>query len=307
MTDVATPRVSETAAVLIEAEAITTEAKSWSRQTWERLLHHKLAVVAAFILVFLTISFWVVPALSPYSFDQVGAGVPRQAPSAKHWFGTDQIGRDLMTRVFTGGQFSIRIAALVAITTTVIGAVIGAISGFFGGWIDATLSWVTNMVLVIPALVILLVLALRFGSGPWAIAFIIAALSWPRISRIVRGLFLSYKEQDFVHAARAAGARPGRIMFRHILPNTFGPIMVETTLNVGAAIIIESTLSFLSLGVQPPVPTLGNLMNEAKGAIDSRAYELLFPGGIVTMISLCVNFLGDGLRDALDPTSRRTR
>jgi ABC-type dipeptide/oligopeptide/nickel transport system permease subunit len=120
-------------------------------------------------------------------------------------------------------------------------------------------------------------------------------------------LFLSYKELDFVQAARAAGAGPARIMFRHILPNTFGPIMVETTLNVGFAIILESTLSFLGQGVPPPTPTLGNLMNEAKGAIDSRPYELLFPGAMVMIITLCVNFLGDGMRDALDPTSRRVR
>lgn len=299
--------VSETALELATGEEITTEAKSLGRQTWERLLHHKLAVGSGVILILLSISFWVVPNLSPYEFDQVAAGIPRSGPSMDHPFGTDPIGRDLMVRTFTGGQYSIRIAAMVAITTTLIGAVFGAISGYFGGWVDAGLSWVTNMVLVIPALVVLLVLALRYGSGPWAIAFIIAALSWPRISRIVRGLFLTFKEQDFVQAARAAGAKPGRIMFRHILPNTFGPIVVETTLNVGAAIILESTLSFFSLGVRPPTPTLGNLMEAAKGAIDSRAYELLIPGAIVTLISLCVNFLGDGLRDALDPTTKRTR
>jgi len=304
MTDIVAQRPSDAFA---EAEEITTEAKSFGRQTWDRFKHHKLAVGAAIVLVLLTLSFWVVPAFSPYEFDQVAAGIPRTGPSVEHWFGTDQIGRDIMVRTFTGGQYSIRIGLLIAITAAFIGTILGGVAGYIGGWVDAAISWFTNMVLVVPALIILLVLSLRFGSGPWSLAFIIAALAWPRLTRIVRGLFLSYKEQDFVQAARAAGAGPARIMFRHILPNTFGPIMVEMTLNVGFAIILESTLSFLSLGVPPPTPTLGNLMNEAKSAIDSRAYELLFPGGIVMMITLCVNFLGDGMRDALDPTSRRVR
>jgi ABC-type dipeptide/oligopeptide/nickel transport system permease subunit len=302
MTDVISPAIT-----VEEAEEIGSEARSFGRQTWDRLVHHKLAVASAVVLILLTASFWVYPALSPYEFDQVAAGIPRQPPSSEHLFGTDEIGRDLATRAFTGGQFSIRIALLVALTTSLIGTVLGAVSGYYGKWVDAVLSWLTNMVLVIPVLVILLVLAKRYGTSPWSIAFIIAALSWPRLTRVVRGLFLSYKEQEFVQAARAAGAGPGRIMFRHILPNTFGPILVETTLNIGTAIILESTLSFLALGVPPPTPTLGNLMNEAKSAIDSRAYTLLLPGSMVMLISLCINFLGDGLRDALDPTSRRVR
>jgi ABC-type dipeptide/oligopeptide/nickel transport system permease subunit len=304
MTDIVETPVTQD---LDEAELIATEAKSFGRQTWDRFKRHKLAVGSLFFLILLTASFWVVPALSGYEYDQVAAGIPREGPSAEHWFGTDDIGRDLMVRTFTGGQYSIRIAALTAVTATLIGTILGAVAGYVGKWVDAVISWVTNMVLVIPILVILLVLSLRFGSGPWSIALIIAFLSWPRLTRVVRGLFLSYKQLDFVQAARAAGAGPGRIMFRHILPNTFGPIVVEMTLGVGVAIIIESTLSFLSLGVPPPTPTLGNLLNEAKGNIDSRFYALFFPGMMVMAITLCVNFLGDGMRDALDPTSRRSR
>lgn len=280
-------------------------ARSFGHQIWDRFIHHRVAIVAGAILVLLVASFWIVPALSPYEFDQLTPDL-REGPSLAHPFGTDQIGRDLMVRTFLGGRFSIRIAMLVAILSTAIGTLLGALAGYFGGWVDTAISQFINLVLVVPALAILLVLALRWGSGPWALALILAGLLWVRIARVVRGLFLSQREADFVQAARAAGAGSGRIMFRHILPNAIGPIVVETTLLVGTAIILESTVSFLGLGVQFPIPTLGNLINEAKGAIDTAPSRILFPGGAAVLITLCVNFIGDGLRDALDPTGTRS-
>jgi ABC-type dipeptide/oligopeptide/nickel transport system permease subunit len=275
-------------------------ARSFGRQIWDRFIHHRVAIVATVVLVLLVAAFWVVPALSPYEVDQLTPDL-RQGPSWDHPFGTDQIGRDLMVRTFLGGRFSIRIALLVALLSTAIGTVLGALSGYFGGWIDSVISQFINLVLVVPALAVLLVLALRWGSGPWALAFILAGLLWVRIARVVRGLFLSQREAEFVQAARAAGAGSGRIMFRHILPNAIGPIVVEMTLLIGTAIILESTVSFLGLGVQFPIPTLGNLINEAKGAIDTVPSRILFPGGVAVLITLGVNFIGDGLRDALDP------
>jgi len=158
----------------------------------------------------------------------------------------------------------------------------------------------------VPSLIILIVLAARYGSGPNAIALVIALLSWPLIARIVRGSFMQFREQEFVLAARAAGASTARIMFRHILPNVFGPIVVNATLLIGIAIILESTLGFLGLGVRPPVPTLGNLIAEAKGALQTKPSAALIPGGFIVTITLCANFIGDGLRDALDPTSRKS-
>lgn len=285
-------------------ESLSPEARSFGRQVWDRFRHHRVAMVSAGVLVVLVASFWIVPAFSPYEFDQLTPDL-RQGPSWDHPFGTDQIGRDLMVRTFMGGRFSIRIAALVALVATGIGALLGALAGYFGGWVDATVSQFINLVLVVPALAVLLVLSLRWGSGPWALAFILAALLWVRIARVVRGLFLSTREADFVQAARAAGARAPRIMFRHILPNAVGPIVVEMTLLVGTAIILESTVSFLGLGVQFPIPTLGNLINEAKGAIDTVPSRILFPGAVAVLITLCVNFIGDGLRDALDPAGQR--
>lgn len=285
-------------------ESLSPEARSFGRQVWDRFRHHRVAMVSAGVLVVLVASFWIVPAFSPYEFDQLTPDL-RQGPSWDHPFGTDQIGRDLMVRTFMGGRFSIRIAVLVALVATGIGALLGALAGYFGGWVDATVSQFINLVLVVPALAVLLVLSLRWGSGPWALAFILAALLWVRIARVVRGLFLSTREADFVQAARAAGARAPRIMFRHILPNAVGPIVVEMTLLVGTAIILESTVSFLGLGVQFPIPTLGNLINEAKGAIDTVPSRILFPGAVAVLITLCVNFIGDGLRDALDPAGQR--
>ncbi|MFQ5949050.1 MAG: ABC transporter permease [Acidimicrobiia bacterium] len=289
-----------------EVEGLAIKPRSFGRQTWDRFRRHKIAMIAAVVLVLLAIAFWVGPWLSPFEFTEITSDF-HQGPSLRHPFGTDDIGRDLMVRTFLGGRFSLRIALLVALLTTLIGALIGAAAGYFGGAVDAFLSQVINLFLVVPAFIVLLVIAIKWGSEPNAIAVLLALLLWPPIARVVRGLVLQYKEQEFVQAARAAGAGPGRIMFRHIIPNTFGPIIVNATLLIGVAIILESTLSFLGLGVRPPTPTLGNLVEEAKGLIDNEPSRILIPGGFVVLIALCVNFLGDGLRDALDPTTRRVR
>ena len=290
-----------------EAEGLAIVSRSFGRQTWDRFRRHRLAITAAAILVLLTIAFFAGPSLSPWEFDESDFTSLAAPPSAEHPFGTDDIGRDVMVRTFKGGQFSLRIALLVALLTTAIGAVIGAFAGYFGGVVDTLLSQVINLFLVVPAFIVLLVVGVKWGSEPNTIAVLLAVLLWPPIARIVRGLVLSYKEQEFVQAAIAAGAGPGRIMFRHIIPNTFGPIIVNTTLLIGTAIILESTQSFLGLGVRPPTPTLGNLVAEVKGQIDNAPYRILIPGGFVVAIALCINFLGDGLRDALDPTARRVR
>lgn len=290
----------------LEREGIAIVSRSFGRQTWDRFRKHKLAIVAAIMLVSLPIIFWVGPLWSDYGFEEITPDF-RQGPSLEHPFGTDDIGRDLMVRTFEGGKFSIRIALFVALLTTAIGTVVGAMKGYFGGWVDLTLSWITNLFLVVPAFVVLLVISVKWGSTPNGIALVLALLLWPTIARVVRGVVLQYKEQEFVMAAKAAGASTPRILFRHILPNAVGPIVVNATLLVGAAIILESTLSFLGLGVKPPTPTLGNLVAEAKGKIDDTPSRILIPGAFVVAIALSVNFLGDGLRDALDPTSRQVR
>ncbi len=293
------------AAELAEREGMNITSRSFGRQTFDRFRRHKLAMISAFVLVLLTLSFIIGPWLSPYTFSEQDFTALNQGPSLEHPFGTDTIGRDIMVRTFLGGRFSLRIALFVSLLTTLIGTVIGAVAGYFGGTLDTVLNQVVNLFLIVPTLVVLLVVGVRFGTSPNGIAVLLALLLWPSIARVVRGLFMQYKEQEFVLAARAAGARAPRIMFRHILPNTFGPIVVNATLLIGVAIILESTLSFLSVGVQDPTPTLGNLIEKAKGSLDTKPSAVLIPGGFIVAIALCINFLGDGLRDALDPTARK--
>lgn len=307
--DVGTPvglDLSPVAGGVDEREGMTVEARSFGRQTWDRFRKHRIAMFAGVLLLLMGVAFYVGPLVSPWAFTDIDPkAILDPGISVSHPFGADQIGRDLFVRVMKGGQFSIRIALFVSMLTTLIGTLIGAFAGYFGGVVDTLISQVINLFLIVPALVILLVIAARWGASPNVIAVLLGSLLWPQIARVVRGLFLQYKEQEFVLAAKAAGARAGRIMFRHILPNTFGPIVVNATLLIGVAIILESTLSFLGLGVQAPTPTLGTLVAEAKGRMDVNPWPLLFPAFFVVGICLCVNFLGDGLRDALDPTTRK--
>ena len=303
--EVAVPQPPSELDLLVEREGMQITSRSFGRQTWDRFRRHRLALLAAVMLVLLALMFLVGPWLSPYGFTERDVTAMNSGPTLSHPFGTDTIGRDILVRTFLGGRFSLRIALIVALLTTFIGTVLGAMAGYFGGKTDAFINQLINLFLIIPALVVLLVVGVRFAASPNSIAFLLAILLWPTIARVVRGLFMQYKEQEFVLAAKAAGARAPRIMFRHILPNTFGPVVVNATLLIGVAIILESTLSFLGVGVQPPTPTLGNLVAEAKGQLDSKPSGVLIPGGFIVAITLCVNFLGDGLRDALDPTSRR--
>lgn len=297
----ARPPSPSTEEELAELEGMQLDGRSFGQQAWARLRKHKLALFSLVVLIIVTLSFVFVPMFSQFGFDDIDVRNRLSGPTATHPFGTDALGRDLMVRTFYGGRFSLRIALFVSLLTTAIGTLIGALGGYLGGWIDTVLSQLTNLFLIVPALVVLIV-ASRYMSSPNGTALLLSLLLWPSIARVVRGLFLQYRNQEFVLAARAAGAGAGRIMFRHILPNTIGPIVVAATLLVGTAIILESTLGFLGLGVQPPTPTLGNLIENAKGSLTERPYELLVPAFFIVSITLSVNFFGDALRDALDPT-----
>ena len=287
-----------------QIEGLSDRPESFGRQAWNRFKGHKLAILGAVLLVLVIVGFVIGPSIRPFSFEERNIRVRNQGPSMTHWFGTDNIGRDLFVRTMQGGRFSIGIAFLTAVLATAIGAFLGAVAGYFGGLFDTVISFVTNLFLTIPLLAVLLVFGVRWGAEATSIAILLAAFIWTRAARIVRGQFLQLKEVEFVQAARASGAGAPRIILRHILPNTIGPVLVEFTLTAGTAIILESTLSFLALGVQPPTPTLGTLVAEAKGDFTLTPTAVLLPGLFITMIILSFNFLGDGLRDALDPTSR---
>lgn len=292
---------------LPDTEGVPVVAKSFSRQTWERFVRHKVAVLSGVLLVVLVVGVFVGSHLWKWDYD--GRNIPDrdQGMSLNHPMGTDDIGRDLFARVMQGTQVSLQTAFVVALLSSIIGTILGVLAGYFGKAVDIIVGQLVNLFLIVPGLIVLLVISVKWKGGIFSTALILAVLLWVPITRIVRGQVLALREMEYIQAARAAGAGPGRIMARHILPNVLGTVFVQTTLIVGTAIVLEATLAFLGQGVQPPKTSLGSLVQEGKDSIYSSPSRALWPGGAIVFIVLCINFLGDGLRDAFDPTSRKTR
>jgi peptide/nickel transport system permease protein len=289
-----------------------------ARSQWSyarmRFFRHRLAVASLVVLVLIGLVGVFAPQLAPYGYDEIPLDniVESQnlSPTLEDWhlFGTDQLGRDYLSRVMFGIRTSLWVAIFVALVSTAIGTTVGALAGYYGGQVDNLLMRFTDLVLTLPGLAVLLTASVYLGSGePLKIGLILAFLFWTAIARIVRGLFLSLREREFVEAARAAGASDFRIIVRHMLPNCLGPIIVNTTLVVAAAILVEAALSFLGFGIQPPNAALGKLVSEGQAEGFELWWLVTFPGLVIVIIALCVNFVGDGLRDALDPTQRRVR
>jgi peptide/nickel transport system permease protein len=283
-----------------------------ARSQWDlargRFFRHKLAMTSIVILVIIFGAAIFAEQITPYSFSEQNFADASLAPTFHdhHYFGTDQLGRDYFSRVIFGIRTSARVAFLVALLSTIIGTIVGAVAGYFGGWVDNLLMRLTDLVLTLPVLAVLLVASALLGQGsPYRVAVILAAVYWTSLARIVRGTFLSLREKEYVEAAKAIGASDVRIMVRHMLPNTLGPIIVNATLIVATAILVEAVLSFLGFGVQPPTPALGTLISKGQGLL-KQWWLVTFPGLTIVFICLCINFIGDGLRDALDPTQRRT-
>jgi ABC-type dipeptide/oligopeptide/nickel transport system permease subunit len=291
----------------LPSNVVEVEARSQWQLFRRKFFRHKLAMGSLVFLILIVVAAFNAERIAPYSYDEIDVLRANTPPTFEnyHFFGTDQLGRDYFSRVLFGTQTSLRVAGLVALVSTIIGTVTGAIAGYYRGWVDSVLMRITDLVIIIPALAILLVAASFFGQGdPLRIAIILALLLWTSLARIVRGVFLSLREKEFVQAARAAGASDLRIMFRHMLPNTIGPIVVNMTLVLAAAIIIEATLSFLGIGVNPPTPALGVLINDGRSSMQTLWWLTIMPGLALVAIALSINFVGDGLRDALDPTQQ---
>jgi len=225
-------------------------------------------------------------------------------PSPEHPFGTDTVGRDVLARTIQGGRVSLMIGLTAAILEIIIGVLIGAAAGFFGGVTDSLLMRFTEAMLIIPALFLLIVMARLVGGNVYFIILILGLTSWMYVARIVRAEFLSLKENEFVLAARSIGTPTREIIFRHILPNSMAPIVVAATLAVATAILAEAYISFLGMGVQPPTATWGNMLDGSYNYIESAPWLWIFPGLLILLTVLSINFVGDGLRDALDPRSR---
>jgi peptide/nickel transport system permease protein len=284
-----------------------------ARSQWayarKRFLRHRLAVISLVVVTLIFLCGAFANFIAPHSYSSIDLNYFFHAPTLKgaHYFGTDQLGRDYFSRVIYGIRTSEKVGLVVALLSSIIGMLVGGVAGYFGGWVDNILMRITDLVLTLPALPVLLTAAALLGQGnEWRVTLILAFFFWTPLARIIRGSFLSLREKEYVEAAKAAGAGDFRIMFRHMLPNSLGPIVVNGTLTVGTAILVEAALSFLGFGIQPPTPALGALVNE--GQDNPQAWWLtVFPGLTVVLIVLCVNFVGDGLRDALDPTQRRVR
>jgi peptide/nickel transport system permease protein len=272
---------------------------------WRRLRRHRLATASLALVGLVSIVCVAAPVIAPFEFDQIDLSNIRQAPGAGHLLGTDDLGRDLLTRILYGGRISILIGLLAAIVATGFGSLLGAVAGYFGGRTDGALMRFTDVVYSIPTLPLLIVLASYTDAGAITMAMTIGALSWMATARVVRGEVLRIRAMEYVEAARGLGASNTRIILRHVLPNAIGPIVVGGTLAVGNAIILESSLSFLGLGVQPPTPTWGNMLMDARATMETEPWLSIFPGVAILLVVLAVNFLGDGLQDALDPRAER--
>ncbi|NUR86860.1 MAG: ABC transporter permease [Nonomuraea sp.] len=271
-----------------------------------RFLRHKAAVVSLVLFAAIVLLAFVGGALWRYGYADITSATSAP-PSAEHPFGTDNLGHDTFAQVLRGTQRSIEIALLIAILAGLVGTLWGAFSGYYRGLTDSVMMRVADLVLTLPLLAVAAVLTRATSGSWWFVALVIAALQWAYVSRVVRGVVLSLREKEYVEASRALGATNRWIIFRHLIPNALGPIIVNITILVAAAILVETALSFLGLGVQPPDTSLGLLVSDAQTAVSTRPWLFYFPGAFIVLIALTINFIGDGLRDAFDPTQRKVR
>jgi ABC-type dipeptide/oligopeptide/nickel transport system permease subunit len=279
----------------------TTAHAGYWRVVWRRFKQHRVAFVGFFFFVLLIIAVIVGPYLAPYELDQVSLSERMQMPSTKHWLGTDELGRDTWVRIMHGGRVSLTVGLTVGISTVILGGLIGILAGYMGGVLDNALMRLVDTIYTIPRIVLLLVLSKLAGPGLLNIIIILVALEWTNAARLARSAVLSFREQEFVLAAQCLGASRWRVMLRHLLPNSLAPLIVSATLDAGAAIRAETTLSFLGLGIQPPTPSWGNLLTNAATNIFIAPLQVFLPGLFIFLALMSFNLLGDALRDALDP------
>ncbi|WP_328805745.1 ABC transporter permease [Sabulicella rubraurantiaca] len=282
------------------------------QEAWRRFRKHRLAVVSALILVMLVLAVLVGPFVWTVPIDEIDFTARLQGPSWEHPLGTDDLGQDILARVLYGGRISLAVGFAAMAVAVIVGTFVGAVAGMAGGRLDAALMWLTDLFLSLPELPLLLLIIYLFRDaltglvGPELgvfilIVIVIGGFRWMPVARLVRAQFFSLREKEFVEAARALGASRSRLVLRHILPNALGPVIVAATIDVAAAIIAESTLSFLGLGFPPDIPTWGRILFDAKDNLDFAPHWAIFPGLAIFLTVLSINFVGDGLRDALDP------
>ena len=286
---------------------LTAHQEGYWRIVWRRFKRHRVAYVGFFFFVFLLLLAILGPHVVPYQLDQVSLGKRMHMPSSSHWFGTDELGRDTWIRIMYGGRVSLAVGLTVGFSTVILGGLIGILAGYVGGVVDNALMRIVDVIYTIPRIVLLLVLSKLAGPGLLNIIIILVALEWTNAARLARSAVLSFREQEFVLAAQCLGASRWRVMLRHLLPNSLAPLIVAATLDAGAAIRAETTLSFLGLGIQPPTPSWGNLLTNAATNIFIAPLQVFLPGLFIFFALMSFNLLGDALRDALDPRLTQVR
>jgi len=271
------------------------------REFWRRFKVNRFAAAALVVIVALFVLSLCAGFITPYDPDAIDAWHVLLPPSSSHWFGTDELGRDVFTRVVFGARVSLKVGFVAVGIAVLIGTVVGLFAGFYGGWLDALLMRLVDIMLCFPTFFLILAVIAMLEPSIWYIMVIIGLTGWMGVARLVRAEVLSLKSRDFVLAARVLGASDRRIIFRHILPNALSPVLVSATLGVAGAILTESALSFLGIGVQPPTPSWGNILTSGKDYIEFAWWLSLFPGVAILVTVLSYNLVGEGIRDALDP------
>ncbi len=303
----------------LDSEALVTvqEESPW-KIIWRRFRKHKLALAGIFTISFIALACFLAPWIAPYhpirdiARDENGQILRNDPPSLEHLMGTDNIGRDVFSRLLYAGRISLLVAFIVTIFSTLIGVIVGAISGYYGGWVDDVIQRFVEFLITIPLLPLLLAFSAllrgvvipglpREWSSAVIITIILTLFGWMSASILIRGMVLSLRNQEFTEAARALGLGDFGIIMRHMIPNSLAPIIVSATLSLGGVIVLESALSFLGFGVQPPVPTWGNMLNEYQNEMWTQPAKVFYPGLAIFVCVLAFNYIGDGLRDAMDP------
>ena len=295
----------------VETDADTAPPKGYWTGVWRRFRKHRLAMAGLVLLLLLAFACWLGPVVIPFQFDDLDLDHTRALFSWQHPLGTDELGQDTLVRLLYAGRVSMTVGVAAATVGVLVGALVGALAGYYGRTLDGFLMRLADMMLSVPVLMLIMVLSTFLkdrafpGGQIGIIVFILGLTGWMTVSRLVRAEFLSLREQEFIDAARACGLNDAQIILRHCIPNALAPIFVAATLGVADAIMMESALSFLGFGIQPPVPTWGNMLTNAQQYMIDTPWLAIYPGVLIFLTTVSVNYVGDGLRDALDPKLKR--
>lgn len=281
------------------------QGTSLTKDAIARLRKNKMAMASLCVLLFMITIALLTPFIAPYSYEEQNLDLGASAPSTQHWLGTDTLGRDQLTRIMYGSRISLMVGFIATTVALTIGVLWGATAGFLGGRVDAVMMRIVDALYALPFTIFIILLTVIFGSSMLLLFLAIGAVEWLTMARIVRGQVLTIKRQEFVEAAVSMGLSPWRIISRHLIPNVLGPVIVYTTLTIPSVILLESFLSFLGLGIQPPASSWGSLISGGVETMEEYPWLLIFPGLVLTITLFSLNFLGDGLRDALDPRASR--